>query len=208
MRTLPSVDEAALVAAAQQGDTQAFNRLVLQYQDPIYNLCLRMMGSREPAEDAAQDAFISAHRNMGKLRGANFKSWLFRIASNACLDQLRLRKRRQTLPLDPLEFGEPAAVEPVDPGPDPETAILSAAMAATLRDAINELPPDHRLALVLCDIQGLSYQEIAEVTRANLGTVKSRINRARSGLRVSLREQHGELLSAKYRLKSDGKDDE
>ncbi len=136
------MDEAALVAAAQHGDTQAFNRLVLQYQDPIYNLCLRMMGSREPAEDAAQDAFISAHRNIGKLRGANFKSWLFRIASNACLDQLRSRKRRQTVPLDPLEFGESAAVEPADPGPDPEAATLSADMAETLRDAIpTSCPP-------------------------------------------------------------------
>ena len=199
------MDEPALIHSAQKGDVDAFNRLVLVYQHQVYNLAYRIMGEEAAAADAAQEAFISAYHHLKSFRGGSFKSWLLRIVTNACYDDLRKRKRRPATSLEDLvsdengegEFDIPSTAE------GPETVVQRHEMAALLQQAITTLPDDQRIVLVLSDVQGMSYEEIAEITRSNLGTVKSRLSRARGKLREYL-QARGELLPAQYRLQGDG----
>lgn len=195
------MDETALIKAAQQGDIDSFNRLVLAYQHQVYNLAYRIMGEEAAAADAAQEAFISAYNHLKSFRGGSFKSWLLRIVTNACYDDLRRRKRRPATSLEELmgdETGETGFDLP-EPTDGPETLLQRREMAALLQRGITTLPEDQRIVLVLSDVQGLSYDEIAEITRSNLGTVKSRLSRARTKLRDYL-QAHGELLPENYRL--------
>ena len=195
------MDEPALIKSAQQGDIDAFNRLVLAYQHQVYTLAYRIMGEEAAAADAAQEAFISAYKHLKSFRGGAFKSWLLRIVTNACYDDLRRRKRRPAVSLDDLmndENGETSFDLPA-PGDGPETLVQRHEMAALLQRGITTLPEDQRIVLVLSDVQGMSYDEIADITRSNLGTVKSRLNRARAKLRDYL-QAHGELLPESYRL--------
>lgn len=189
------MDEQALVTRSQQGDLDAFNGLVLAYQGQAYNVALRMLGDSPSAEDATQDAFISAYRNIASFRGGNFRAWLLRIVSNACLDQLRASKRHRTEPLDPLVLDPPGHEEL------PEDYTLRQELGGEIRKGLDILPPDQRLAIVLVDMQGLDYEEAAQVTQSNLGTVKSRIARGRARLRDYLRARP-ELLPASFRLDS------
>jgi RNA polymerase sigma-70 factor (ECF subfamily) len=184
----PPDDEAAHIRNALAGDLDAFNHLVERYQRSVLNLCLRMVGTPAAAEDACQEAFISAYRNIRSFRGGSFRPWLMRIAANACTDELRRRARRPALSLDAPPPGgeEPLDVADVTPGPEAQT--LSSEQAAHVQAALMRLPPDQRLAVVLCDMQGYAYEEIATATRVSLGTVKSRIARAREKLRVLLAE--------------------
>jgi len=196
------MDERALVVAARQGDVEAFNQLILIYQGMVYNLAYRILGDPDAAADATQEAFLSAFRAIRKFRGGSFKAWLLRIVTNACYDQLRLKQRRPTVSLDAL----PAAGSAVAPPPTgaeetPEEHALRQELARVIQAGIQTLPPEQRVTLVLSDVQGLSYQEIAEVTRTSLGTVKSRLSRARAKLRDFLLE-HKELLPSRYRLKN------
>ena len=196
-------DEAGLIARSRRGDLDAFNRLVEHYQRPLYNLCLRMLTSPQAAEDATQDAFIAAYRALDSFRGGSFRAWLFRIASNVCYDELRRRRARPALSLDapaaegqrPLDFPHPA------PLLDEHAQRLE--LARCLQEALAALPPDQRLAVILCDLQGLNYDEIAQATGVSLGTVKSRISRARAHLRTLLLAR-GELLPARFRPSSEG----
>jgi RNA polymerase sigma-70 factor (ECF subfamily) len=195
------MDEKALIAAAQRGEIPAFNQLVLTYQSMVYNLACRILGDADAAADASQDAFLSAFRAIKKFRGGSFKAWLLRIVTNACYDQMRYKQRRPTSSLEAL------LVEP-DPPPSftdstegPEDYTLRQELGQVIQAGLNTLPPDQRIALVLSDVQGFSYQEIAQVTRSSLGTVKSRLSRGRAKLRDYLLEQ-GELLPARYRLRS------
>jgi RNA polymerase sigma-70 factor (ECF subfamily) len=184
------------VRRARDGDLAAFNELVLEHQVLVLNLCLRMLGSRPAAEDAAQEAFIAAWRNIRGLRGDAFRSWLLRIASNACLDELRRRRRRPTTSLETaLDEGVP---EPEDLAPAPENAVLSGELRGRIEVALLGLPEDQRLAIVLCDIDDLDYTEIASVMQTSLGTVKSRIARGRARLRAILLAEP-ELLPARFR---------
>ena len=195
------MDENALIQSAQHGDIDAFNRLVLAYQHQVYTLAFRIMGEEAAAADAAQEAFISAYQHLKSFRGGSFKSWLLRIVTNACYDDLRRRKRRPTTSLDDLisdDDGETGFDVPA-PGDGPETLVQRREMADLLQRGITTLPADQRIVLVLSDVQGMSYDEIADVTRSNLGTVKSRLNRARAKLRDYL-QAHGELLPESYRL--------
>jgi RNA polymerase sigma-70 factor (ECF subfamily) len=186
----PSPDEPALVRRAQSGDLQAFNQLVDLHQRLVFNLCLRMLGASASAEDAAQDAFIAAWRNISAFRGSSFRAWLMRIASNACTDELRRRGRRPALSLD---APSPAGEEPLDV-PDrsagPEEAALRDEQRRRIQAALLQLPGDQRLAVVLCDVQGFAYEEIAEAMRTSVGTVKSRIARGREKLRRLLAVEH------------------
>ncbi len=185
---------------ARGGDLAAFNALVLENQGIVFNVCLRMLGSRQAAEDAAQDAFVSAWRNLKAMRGEQFRPWLLRIASNACRDELRRRGRRPAASLDAaFEEGMP---HPADPEPAPESALLGAELRKGIEAALLQVPEDQRLAVILCDVQGLQYEEIALVTRANVGTVKSRLNRGRARLRGLLLAQP-ELLPASFRPRSE-----
>ncbi len=190
--TDPGAAEARALEAAQRGDVAAFNELVLAHQTTVYNVALRTLGNPEDAADATQDAFISAFRAIREFRGGSFKAWVLRIAVNACYDTLRRRQRRPSSSLEVvLEAGES------DPGLadrriGPERAALSAETAEAIQAALMRLPEEQRTLVVLCDVQGLSYEEAAEATGAALGTVKSRLSRARARLRDILAER-GEL---------------
>jgi RNA polymerase sigma-70 factor (ECF subfamily) len=197
------MDEKALIADAQRGEMPAFNQLVLTYQSMVYNLAYRILGDADAAADASQDTFISAFRAIKKFRGGSFKAWLLRIATNTCYDQLRYKQRRPTSPLEALfvETDPPSSF--TDSAEGPEEYTLRQELGQVIQAGLNTLPPDQRVALVLSDVQGFSYQEIADITRVSLGTVKSRLSRGRAKLRDYLLEQ-GELLPPRYRLKSRG----
>jgi len=186
-------DEVVLVERCQSGDAAAFDSLVAKYAPQVYNLAYRMVGHPEDAEDMAQAVFIRVFRAIKSFRGtSSFNTWLYRVATNVCLDELKRRKRRpvstewpreEDVPLDPPSA---AAV-------DPETAVLRRERQELVQRAIQSLPESQRVVLVLADIQGLSYDEISEALGASLGTVKSRLNRARLALKSKL-ARHLELL--------------
>jgi RNA polymerase sigma-70 factor (ECF subfamily) len=175
-----------LVERARAGDLDAFNALVDLYQRQVYSLCLRMLGTREAAEDATQEVFLSAYRRLGDFRGGQFRSWLLRIATNVSIDELRRRKRYAVVPLEREAGGEAVTVEAPDPKAGPEELALGTELRASLERALATLPPEQRAAVVLADVQGLSYEEVAGVLGCSLGTVKSRIFRARERLRAFL----------------------
>jgi RNA polymerase sigma factor (sigma-70 family) len=195
-------EELRLVAAAQRGDGESFNALVRLYETRVYNLCFRMLGDGESAADATQDSFLSAYRNLRSFRGGSFRSWLLRIATNTCYDVLRARKRRPTTSID-AAFDDPdaPAFDLPDPQESPDDAALRRELGAEIQIALQSLPEDQRAMVVLSDIQGLAYEEIAAITGTNLGTVKSRLSRGRARLREFLRAR--ELLPARYRLEND-----
>jgi RNA polymerase sigma-70 factor (ECF subfamily) len=194
----PDALEAAL-RRAQRGEVVAFNSLVEHFQRQVYNVCFRTLGNSEDAADASQDAFISAFRGIGTFRGPadGLRGWLLRIAVNACYDALRRRRRRPADSLEALE--DAAAFDVADPEPDPEQRSLMAEGMSAIEAAMSRLAPDQRLAVVLCDVQGLSYEEAAQAMAVELGTVKSRLSRARAQLRDVLRA-NGELPAAARRL--------
>src|SRR5512136_3131267 len=199
------MDELALIAAAKKGDLDSFNALVLYYQQQVYNLAYRIMGEAAPASDATQEAFISAWRHIGGFRGGSFKAWLLRIVTNACYDELRRVKRRPSSSLESLYVEDPTPDADLPPSQleSPEAFAQRRELNRAIQAGIAQLPPDQRIVLVLSDVQGMSYEEIAQATGANLGTVKSRLSRARGRLRDLLLE-HGELLPAVYRLQNEG----
>lgn len=190
--------EADLIERSRRGDLDAFNRIVAAYQHRVYNLCYRMLGSRQAAEDATQDAFLAAYRSVDRMRGGKLQSWLFRIASNACIDELRRRQRRPQLSLDaPAPAGDERPLDLPDTVAGPEALTLSGELCEALQRELLTLPPDQRVAVILCDVEGLGYAEIAESMRSTIGTVKSRISRGRSRLREALKarpELFGDLI--------------
>jgi RNA polymerase sigma-70 factor (ECF subfamily) len=192
-------EEQRLVSAAQRGDIDSFSALVRLYEGRVYNLSYRMLGDADSAADASQEAFLSAYRNLRAFRGGSFRSWLLRIATNACYDALRLRKRRPAISLD-MAVDEDADESPLqipDESSGPDELILRRELASAIQTGLGELPEDQRMTVVLSDIEGLSYDEIAQITGTNLGTVKSRLSRGRARLRDVLRA--GELLPLRYR---------
>jgi len=193
------MDETQIIQAAQKGDLAAFNRLVMAYQGMAYNVAYRIVGDADAAADACQEAFLSAFKGIKKFRGGSFKSWMLRIVTNACYDQLRYKGRR---PADSLE----AVTENSDNSPKlingrerPEDYALRQELNDLIQQGINTLPPDQRTVLVLADVQGFAYQEVADIAGISLGTVKSRLSRARTKLRDYLVD-HQELLPTQYRL--------
>jgi RNA polymerase sigma-70 factor (ECF subfamily) len=191
-------DEGDLVVRARQGDLAAFNCLVEHYQASVYGLCLRMLGSAQAAEDAAQEAFIAAYRHLDKFRGGVFRSWLFRIAANACYDELRRRRARPSFSIDEPSGPAERAFDAPAPGLSPHEHAERAELRRTLEAALLQIPDEQRLAIVLSDVQGLDYSEIAQVMQCSLGTVKSRIARGRTRLRAILLQQT-ELLPSRFR---------
>lgn len=193
------MDERALIAAARRGDTYAFNELVLIYQGTVYNLAYRILGDGDDAADASQEAFLSAFRAIGKFRGGSFRAWLLRIVTNACYDQLRHKQRRPTDSLDTLLIDPDYSSSLTDPGEGPENHALRYELNEVIQAGIQTLPPEQRIVLILSDVQGMSYREIAEITQVSLGTVKSRLSRGRARLRDYLLGKE-ELLPTRYRL--------
>jgi len=188
--TAPEDDR--LVALSREGDLPAFNALVEMYQGQVYNLCRRMLGVREAAEDATQEAFLAAYNNIRRFRGPSFRAWLFRIAANAAIDEMRRRRRRPQMSMEAPFSDTETALDLPDRAPGPEELALRSERARSMQAALLTLPPDQRLAVILADVQGLSYEEVGQVMGSSLGTVKSRISRGRGRLRRYLLEQ-GEL---------------
>jgi RNA polymerase sigma-70 factor (ECF subfamily) len=191
------LDEIALIQDAQRGSVEAFNTLILHYQTNAFNLAYRLIGESDAAADATQEAFIAAYNHLSQFRGGSFKSWLMRIVTNTCYDEMRRRKRRPALSLD--DDADHAELQLVSHTDNPETLTQQNALNRAIQDCLDGLPDDQRLVTVLCDVQGYDYQEIATIARVSLGTVKSRISRARQRLRDCL-QGAGELLPAAYRL--------
>jgi len=191
------IGEEEMVAAAQQGDLSAFNQLVVFYEQRVFGLAYRMLGENEAAADATQDAFFQAYKALAQYRGGSFKSWLLRIASNICYDRLRTRQRRPTTSLDELmaeaeEIGGSSLALLEDVGSDPSEKALRQETLREVALALEALPPEQKLVIVLSDVQGLSYEEIVQITGMSLGTVKSRLSRGRTKLREFL--NNAELL--------------
>lgn len=174
----------ALVAQALAGELEAFNRLVELYQDYLFALTVRVVNDREAAADAVQEAFFSAYRNLARFRGDSFRSWLTRIALNAATDILRVRKRR---PADPYPEWEDDVWQPVaDESEGPERTAILRSRSRSIAVAMRQITSDQRTAILLYDVEGYDYLEIAEMTGVSLGTVKSRIHRGRLALREIL----------------------
>lgn len=180
------MDESQALDQARHGSTAAFNQLVAAYQSQVFNTAYRILGDSQAASDATQEAFISAYKGMGGFRGGSFKAWLLRIVTNACYDQFRRRQRHPTSSLDALlvDDEDPESIPGAAEGPEDHT--LRREIRVQVQEALMTLPPDQRTVVVLSDVQGLSYEEIAEVTQTTLGTVKSRLSRAREHLRIEL----------------------
>lgn len=195
------MDEAALIQAAQAGDLNAFNSLVQTYQDMLFNQAYRVMGEPEYAADATQEAFISAYKKLRSYRGGSFRAWLLRIVTNACYDELRRRQRRPTTSLEPLDDGGDEIESPqwlADPGETPEDSLERAELSSAIQRCLNDLSSDFRSVVVLVDVQGLDYAEAAQAIGKPVGTIKSRLARARTRLRDCLRG-FGELLPVGFR---------
>jgi RNA polymerase sigma-70 factor, ECF subfamily len=199
------MDEAALIMHAQRGDLDSFNRLVLAYQDMLFNTALRILGDDDLAADATQDAFISAFRSLASYRGGSFKAWLMRTVTNACYDELRRRKRRPTTPLEPSNDDDEEMESPrwlADTSMAPEEKFEAAELEHAIQHCLDGLPEDFRTVVVLADIQGMDYTEVASAAKTPLGTVKSRLVRARLRLRECLQD-FAELLPAAFRLEEE-----
>jgi RNA polymerase sigma-70 factor, ECF subfamily len=190
-RELERARDRALVEQALDGHLDAFNRLVELYQDYLFGMTVRVVRDREAAADAVQEAFFSAYRNLARFRGDSFRSWLTRIALNAATDTLRRRVRRPSSPFP--EWEDDSWQPPADEADGPERVAISRSRGRVLAEALERITPDQRAAIVLFDVEGYDYQEIADLTGVSLGTVKSRIHRGRVALREHL-APHMELL--------------
>ena len=190
--------DAALILAAQDGSLDAFNRLVRRHERAVYNVALRLVGAGMAAEEVTQDTFMRAYGALARFRGGDFRPWLMRIATNRAYDELRRRKRApgsfEELTYEPeVEWSTLTGVE------DPDIRMERLELARTLADALAQLPHAQRLAVVLSDVQGYDYWEIAAITGVPYGTVKSRLSRARGRLRALLGERPPQLLAAASR---------
>ena len=191
-----SFDEAHLISRSRDGDAAAFGELVQIYERRVYNLAYRMCGNREDAADLAQEALVRAFKAMRRFREqAQFSTWLYRIVVNVCLDHQRSRMRHPTVSLDEPVTGDDGDIprQVVADEPDPSEQYDRTETQAAVHRAIGRLAADHRAVVIMRDIQGLAYEEIAEVLGVALGTVKSRLNRARMALKEEL--QRAELLT-------------
>lgn len=193
----PTRDDEQLLRAARRGDLDAFNLLVLRYERAVFNICLRLLRDIASAEDVTQDTFVKAWQGIRTFRGDAVRPWLLRIATNACYDLLRVRGRRPAASLE----AEPFEIEPIwtsqSPGDErPEAHALRRELSIHIERALIALPEDQRTVVLLVDVHGCDYQEVAAVTGAALGTVKSRLSRARARLRQTLRDdpEAGELF--------------
>lgn len=198
------MDEAALIQDAQRGDLEAFNRLVIAYQGRVFTVAYRILGDAASAEDSTQDTFVSAFKHLKSYRGGSFRAWLLRIATNNCYDQLRRERRRPAESLDDID--EDSSSERGDvwerlasSDPQPEAEALRAELDRAIEDCFTRLPDEFRIAAVLIDVEGQDYQQAARILGKPVGTVKSRVARARARLRDCLR-QYGELLPQVLRL--------
>ena len=189
-------EDTHLVAQSQNGDLRACNAIVERYQGRTFSLVARMLGDQGHAEDVTQETFVAAYRAIGRFRGGSLRAWIFRIASNLSIDFIRSNRRRPEDSLD--ESLLKPAFQPPSHEESPEQHALRGELGTAIHRAILTLPQDQRATLVMVDVQGLSYEEASQATGASLGTVKSRMNRARARVRDSLMQQP-ELLPDRFR---------
>lgn len=196
------MDETAWIRDAQKGDLEAFNRLVLAYQDLIYNQAYRMLGDPDAAADATQTAFISAYKNLAGFRGGSFRAWLLRIVTNACYDELRRRKIHPSVPLETASRGS-EEIEflhwKADGYAHPEEHLERKELEMAIQRGLKDISPEYREVVILVDIQGMSYLEAAETLGKPVGTVKSRLARGRTLLGGHLK-RYWDLLPAEPTL--------
>ena len=190
-------DDQVLITRSRQGDLDAFNQLVVRYQDLVFSVILRMVRNHASAEDITQDAFISAFRNIGRMRGVNFRAWMLRIARNATYDEIRRSNRRPEDSIDEqiITLGETLASDEESP----EDRAMRRDLGMSIDRGLGELQPDQRMAVVLVDLEGLAYEEAADAMEVSIGTVKSRLNRGRRRLREWL-VANVEQLPPQFRL--------
>jgi RNA polymerase sigma-70 factor (ECF subfamily) len=196
------MDETALIQGAREGDLNAFNRLVLAYQDMAFNLAARMLNDQDAAADVTQTAFLSAYRSFDTFRGGSFKAWVMRMVANACYDELRRRKRRPTTPLEPLDEDDEEIESPswlADDAASPEESLEQAELESAIQHCLNGLDSEFRAVVVMVDLQGMDYLEVSGALNKPLGTIKSRLARARLKLRDCL-HHFRELLPSEFRL--------
>ena len=181
MREAEAGDAPRFLDRLRAGDAPAFEELVMTYQHRVFGVALRMLGNRAEAEEVAQEAFVRAHRALGDFRGdAKLSTWLYAITSRLCLNRLASGERRMA------RQGEDALLRLSDAGPRPDAVLERRELETALGRAIAELPEDRRIVVVLRDLEGLSYEEIAQVLELELGTVRSRLHRARADLKEKL----------------------
>jgi RNA polymerase sigma-70 factor (ECF subfamily) len=194
----PASGEEQIIARAVAGDLTAFNQLILAYQNLAYSVAYRTLQDDAAAADVVQESFIKAYRGIAAFQGGSFKSWIIRIVANTCYDLLRSRQRKLTDSLDDLAENDEHAPHLVDPADNPHAHVERMELHALIERSFQALPPEQRLVLTLCDVHGYAYDEIAEITGVPMGTVKSRINRARARVRDYLL-QYPELLPPAFR---------
>jgi len=204
MKALQSanVPEKTWIEAAQRGDLESFNLLILRYQNLLFGIALRLLNDEDAAADAVQEALISAFRRFDTFRGDSLRSWLARVVVNACYDEMRKKRRQHSVPLEQFNSdGEEIETSYwlVNPESDPEAQFESFELESAIQNSLDKLQPIYRLMLVLVDIEGLSYEEAAQAAHVPVGTVKSRLARARSQMQKSL-QVAGELLPTSYRI--------
>lgn len=200
------MDENKLIEDSRQGDLDAFNNLVLIYQTKVFNLSYRILGDEYSAEDVTQNTFLTAYQKLSGFRGGSFLAWILRIATNQCYDKLRNIKRHPTTPLEP-ENGDEEIVESIpwmkDTSAGPEERYDQVELERAIQNCISALPVEYRTVTVLVDVQGMDYETAAGVVKSPLGTVKSRLARARLQLRNCLMGVW-ELLPSSIRLNLEG----
>lgn len=187
-----SLRERLLIRKLRERDEKAFREVVRQYGDQVYNMTYRMLGNREEAEDVAQEVFITVFKSIDSFRGdSKFSTWLYRVTANTCKNRIKYLARRHDR--DQSEYdeavdrgGAAGAVTAPNPSPRPDRALEGVELEVKLQQAIGSLDEDHRLLVVLRDIQELSYEEICEITGLPDGTVKSRLHRARAALKKKM----------------------
>lgn len=186
---LDAADDERLITLAQQGDLDAFNQLVTRHERSVFSVCLRILRDTAAAEDATQDTFLKAWTASHTFRGGMVRPWLLRIATNRCYDTIRAQNRRQADSLDAeLYEVEPAWSSHVEPSEDPEAFAARVELSGYLEQALADLPVDQRTVVMLSDVHGYAYEEIASILDIAVGTVKSRISRGRARLRQLLTE--------------------
>lgn len=187
--------EHELVRKAQRNDTGAFERLISPYTIHLLNHAYRLLKNQQDAEDALQEAYLKAYRSLKSFEGnSSFKTWLYRITTNVCYDMLRSKKNTTVVSLNTTDEDGEREIDVPDETYSPEVSVQKKAAFEVLKEAIDTLGEDQKVAVTLRDIDGLSYDEIAEITSSNVGTVKSRINRARMHLKKLL-EKNKELFT-------------
>ncbi|MDA0734584.1 MAG: sigma-70 family RNA polymerase sigma factor [Chloroflexi bacterium] len=198
----PCANHVPLPVQDRTGQTYCYNCIIETHQSQAYNLARRLLSDWSLAEDAVQESFVSGYRAFSQFRGENLKAWVMRIVANSCRDMLRSQRARPTVSLDPTPTDSDdttrSAVDLPSGQPSPEDLAEQGELRRTIQSGLASLSEDRRLAITLVDVQGFSYEEAAQVMNCSLGTVKSRISRARGELRDYLRGA-GELLPARFR---------